>query len=161
MRRAWKMATGEGKGVHHVVWCVKPESWDRVRAFWEETIGVSLDELDLPDLGLKVLVSWHGGVEVMTPAYETGMMVDAARQFLDERGEGVYAVVYDVRDIEGVVSSFTARGGRLLFRKPITADEVEERKLSDGERFSILHAGFDDYCGMRIVLQEVVPETGG
>jgi hypothetical protein len=153
------MATRDGRGVHHVVWCVKPESWSSVRAFWEETIGVPLDELDLPDLGLKVLVSWHGGVEVMTPAYETGMMAAAARRFLDERGEGVYAVVYDVPDIDGVVSSFTARGGHLLFRKPITADEVEERKLSDGERFSILHAGFDDYFGMRIVLQEIVRKT--
>ena len=153
------MTTADGKGVHHVVWCVKPESWSGVRAFWEEAIGVRLDELDLPDLGLKVLVSWHGGIEIMTPAYETGMMVAAARQFLTERGEGVYAVVYDVRDIDGVVSLFTARGGRLLFRKPINADEVEERKLSDGERFSILHAGFDDHFGMRIVLQEIVPET--
>lgn len=152
------MATGGGRGVHHVVWCVWPESWPAVRAFWEKVIGVPLDELDLPDLGLKVLVSWHGGVEVMTPAYETGTMSDAARRFLVERGEGVYAVVYDVRNIEEVVSSFTAHGGRLLFRKPISADEVDERKLSDGERFSILHAGFDDHLGMRIVLQEVVPE---
>lgn len=155
------MATEDGRGVHHVVWCVKPESWSRVRAFWEKTIGVTLEELDLPDLGLKVLVSWHGGVEVMTPAYETGTMAAAARQFLAERGEGVYAVVYDVPDIEGAVASFSARGGRLLFRKPITADEVEERKLSDGERFSILHAGFDDHLGMRIVLQQIVPDTHG
>ena len=118
-----------------------------------------LDELDLPDLGLKVLVAWHGGVEIMTPAYETGMMAAAARQFLVEHGEGVYAVVYDVPNIDCVVSSFTSHGGRLLFRKPITADEVEERKLSVGERFSILHAGFDDYFGMRIMLQEIVPET--
>lgn len=155
------MAMADGRGVHHVVWCVRPESWSGVRAFWERVIGVPLDELDLPDLGLKVLVSWQGGVEVMTPAYETGTMSDAARQFLGERGEGVYAVVYDVHDLDSVVSSFTASGGRLLFRKPISADEVDERKLSDGERFSILHAGFDDHHGMRIVLQEIVPESRG
>ncbi len=145
-----------GRGVHHVVWCVKPENWEAVRAFWEETIGVPLEELDLPDLGLKILVSWHGGVEIMTPAYAEGLMVEAAQQFLASRGEGVYAVVYDVRDIEGVVDSFVARGGKLMFRESITREQVAERKLSPGDSFSILQAGFDDHLGMRICLQEQV-----
>lgn len=152
------MALADGRGVHHVVWCVAPESWQAVRAFWEETIGVPLDELDLPELGLKILISWHGGVEIMTPAYATGPMVEPARKFLAERGEGVYAVVYDVRDIESVVASFTARGGRLQFREAIPPDSVDARGLSDGKRFSILQAGFDDFHGIRICLQEQLPE---
>jgi hypothetical protein len=148
----------ETRGVHHVVWCIQPENLGRVRAFWEETIGVPLDDIDLPELGLRVLISWKGGIEIMSPAHPTGLMVEAARAFLETRGEGVYAVVYGIRDIESVVASFGARGGRLLFRETITPDEVDERKLSDGDRFSILQAGFDDYCGMRICLQEIVPE---
>lgn len=152
------MENGDINGVHHVVWCIRPENLPRVREFWEQTIGVALEELDLPDLGLRVLISWKGGVEIMSPAYPTGLMVEAARQFLAERGEGVYTVVYGVRGIESVISAFTARGGRLLFRETVSADEVDERKLSDGERFSILQAGFDDFCGMRICLQELVPE---
>lgn len=153
------MPTEAGKGVHHVVWCVEPGSWGAVRSFWETTIGIALDELDLPELGLKILISWHGGVEIMTPAYATGLMADAARRFLAERGEGVYAVVYDVRDIEGVVASFAARGGKLLFRERISPEQVAERGLSGpGERFSILQAGFDDHHGLRICLQEIAPE---
>jgi len=154
------MSIGGDKGVHHVVWCVRPESWSRVRAFWEGVVGVPLDELDLPDLGLKILISWPGGVEIMTPAYPTGLMAEAARQFLAARGEGVYAVVYNVHGIEGVVASFTKAGGQLLFRETITPDEVDARGLSDGDRFSILQAGFDDYAGLRICLQELVPEGG-
>lgn len=152
------MENGDIHGVHHVVWCVRPESLERVREFWERTIGIALDELDLPELGLRVLISWKGGVEIMSPTYPTGIMADAARQFLAARGEGVYGVVYGIRGIEGVIASFTARGGSLLFRETITPDQVDERKLSDGDRFSILQAGFDDFCGMRIVLQEIVPE---
>lgn len=150
------MPTEGGRGVHHVAWCVRPENWGAVRAFWEETIGVPLEELDLPELGLKVLVSWHGGVEIMAPFYAEGLMVEAARQFLATRGEGVYAVVYDVKDIEGVVASFVARGGKLMFRESISREEVAERKLSPGDSFSILQAGFDDHLGMRICLQEQV-----
>lgn len=152
------MALSDGRGVHHVVWCVEPGSWKAVRAFWEETMGVPLDELDLPELGLKILISWHGGVEIMTPAYSTGPMALAASDFLATRGEGVYAVVYDVRDIESVVASFAGRGGRLQFRETVPPDAVAERGLSDGKRFSILQAGFDDFHGMRICLQEQLPE---
>lgn len=152
------MENGETHGVHHVVWCIQPENLARVREFWERAIGLPLEELDLPELGLRVLISWKGGVEIMSPAYPTGLMADAARRFLAERGEGVYSVVYGVRGIESVISAFGARGGSLLFRETIEPDAVEERKLSDGERFSILQAGFDDFCGMRICLQEIVPE---
>jgi hypothetical protein len=145
-------------GVHHVVWCVAPENLGSVRAFWEQTIGVALEELDLPELGLRVLISWEGGIEIMTPAYDNGTMVELARQFLAERGEGVYSVVYGVREIEGVIASFSENGGQLLFRETIPPEDVEARKLSDGDRFSILQAGFDDFCGMRICLQQIVPE---
>ena len=152
------MENGDIHGVHHVVWCIRPENLARVRAFWEQTIGIALEELDLPELGLRVLISWKGGVEIMSPAYPNGIMADAARQFLAARGEGVYTVVYGVRGIESVISAFTARGGSLLFRETVSPDAVDERKLSVGERFSILQAGFDDFCGMRICLQEIVPE---
>ena len=145
-------------GVHHVVWCVEPENLERVRVFWERIVGISLEELDLPDLGLRILISWNAGIEIMSPAYPSGTMADAARQFLARRGEGVFSVVYGVRGIDDVVASFTESGGQLLFRETISAEDAEQRKLSHGERFSILQAGFDDYCGMRICLQEIVPE---
>ena len=146
------------KGVHHVVWCVRPENFAQVREFWEGSIGLTLEELDLPELGLKILVSWTGGVEIMTPFYETGGHADAARRFLAERGEGVYTVVVNVDEIEGLVASLTAQGASLLFRDTISRDEVLERKLSDGAHFSILQAGLDDVCGMPICLQQIVPE---
>ena len=145
--------------VHHVVWCVKPENLQRVRAFWETAMGVPLHELDLPELGLRVLISWKAGIEIMTPAYASGLMVEAAREFLANRGEGVYTVVYNVRGIEGAITSLVEHGARLLFRDTIPLESVKARKLSEGERFSILQAGFDDDCGMRICLQEIIPEA--
>lgn len=144
--------------VHHVVWCVEPGNFEQVRTFWEASLGASLNEIDLPDLGLRVLISWRAGIEIMTPAYETGSMADAARQFLADQGEGVYSVVYNVRDIDSVVTSLEKQGRRLLFRETISPDEVAARKLSESERFSIRQAGFDDHCGLRICLQEIVPE---
>ncbi|MCR9092987.1 MAG: hypothetical protein NXI30_02105 [bacterium] len=155
MERKEPVAAG---GVHHVVWCVAPERFESVRRFWEESLDVSLHEIDLPDLGLRVLISWRAGIEIMTPAYASGLMVDAARAFLAEHGDGVYSVVYDVNDLDARVAALEAEGRRLLFRETISADEVDARQLSDGERFSIRQAGFDEYCGLRLCLQEIVPE---
>ena len=152
------MPGNETIGVHHVVWCVRPESFPEVREFWEGSIGLSLEELDLPELGLKILISWKGGVEIMAPFYETGALADVARRFLAARGEGVYTVVVNVHEIDGLVSSLVAQGASLLFRETISPEEVLERKLSDGTRLSILQAGFDEVCRMPICLQEIVPE---
>lgn len=152
------MPGDETKGVHHVVWCVRPESFPEIRAFWERSIGLSLEELDLPELGLKILISWKGGVEIMAPFYETGTLADVAREFLASRGEGVYTVVVNVQEIDGLVASLVDQGASLRFRETISSDEALERKLSDGTRFSILQAGFDEICGMPICLQEIVPE---
>lgn len=150
---------GDGtKGVHHVVWCVRPESFPALRAFWEDSVGLTLDELDLPELGLRILISWNGGVEIMAPFYETGTLADAAHRFLAERGEGVYTVVVNVSDLEGLVSSLETRGASPLFRETIPPEAVLARGLSEGTRFSILQAGFDDVCGMSICLQQIVPE---
>lgn len=143
--------------VHHVVWCVRPESLERVRAFWQEAVGLPLQDLDLPELGIHVLISWEGGIEIIAPVHETGTLVDSARSFLATRGEGVYCVVFDVANIDDVMARISRQGGRLVFEETIRPDEVEERKLNaaePGSTFAIRQALFDTIAGMRICLQE-------
>jgi methylmalonyl-CoA/ethylmalonyl-CoA epimerase len=147
-------------GVHHVTWCVRPENYDRARAFWEKTVGQPLEDLDLPEIGLRVLVAWDAGVEVMTPFYDEGTLAETSRAFLEERGEGVFSVVYNVTDIEESVAKMTADGGQLIFRETIPPALVDDRQLVDASqpRFTIHQAGFEDICGMRICFQQIVPE---
>jgi predicted enzyme related to lactoylglutathione lyase len=149
-------------GVHHVSWCVRPENMDRARAYWEEAIGLAPPEdLDLQDLGLRVLVFWDAGVEIMCPTNEEGSMAADARRFLEERGEGVYSVVYNVADIAATKAKIAAQGGSLVFEELIPAEAVDDRNLASdptSERFSIQQALFEDICGMRVCLQEIVKE---
>jgi 4-hydroxyphenylpyruvate dioxygenase-like putative hemolysin len=148
--------------VHHVCWCVRPENMDQARAYWEEAIGLPpLEDLDLPDLGIRVLVSWDGGVEVMCPTHVEGSMSADIRRFLEERGEGVYSVVYKVADIANTMARISQRGGTLVFEESIPADAVEDRNLAADptqDRFSIKQALFEDICGMRVCLQEIIKE---
>jgi hypothetical protein len=144
--------------VHHVVWCVKAESLPRVRAYCEEGLGLSMEDLDLPDLGIHVLISWDGGIEIMAPTYPSGTLVASANEFLESRGEGVYSVVFNVASLEDAVERLQAQGATLVFAEDITAEDVEDRNLSadpDDDGMAIRQALFDDVCGMRICLQEL------
>ena len=147
--------------VHHVVWCIRPESLEPVRRFWQEAIGLPLHDLDLPELGIHVLISWEGGVEIMAPVRETGSVADSAREFLAAHGEGVYCVVFNVARLEDVGARIARQGGRKVFEETIRPDEVEERELAAAdapERFAIRQALFDPVHGMRICLQEIATE---
>ncbi len=150
------------RGLHHVAFCVRPENMDRARAYWEDAIGLDrMEDLDLADLGIRVLVSWEGGVEIMCPTNDVGSMAVAVRQFLDERGEGVYSVVYNVADIDATRAKIVADGGQLVFEELIPAEAVDDRALASDpvkERFSIKQALYEDICGMRVCLQEITPE---
>lgn len=125
-------------------------------------MGVPLEDLDLPELGIRVLISWDGGIEIMSPFQGEGTLAGTAREFLDQRGEGVFSVVYNVSDIEESVAKISAQGGQLIFRETIPPTIVDDRQLVDEgtPRFTILQALFEDICGMRICLQQLVPEAG-
>ena len=146
--------------VHHVVWCVQPESLERVRQLWQQALGVTLVDVDLPDLGVLVLVSWEGGLEVMAPTYPSGTLADMARQFLAEKGEGVFSVVFNVPDLDDAVAGMQAIGAALTYREDITPDEFEDREIAGAGtdtpvRQLVRQAIFDEIAGHRLCLQEV------
>jgi hypothetical protein len=155
--------SNEVNRVHHVVWCVQPESLERVRRLWQGALGVTLTDVDLPDLGVLVLVSWEGGLEIMAPTYPTGALAEMARTFLAEHGEGVFSVVFDVADIDDAVAGMQAIGAALVFRDDITPDEFEAREIAGAgtdtpPRQLVRQALFGEVAGIRLCLQQVVAE---
>jgi hypothetical protein len=147
--------------IHHVVWCIEPQSLGRVRELWEGALGLPLQEVDLPELGVVILISWAGGIEIMSPVHPTGELAAMARAFLAERGEGVFSVVFNVADIDGAVDKVGALGGSLLFRDEIPAAEFDDREIAgDGPatRHDIRQALFDEFSGLRLCLQQLVPK---
>jgi hypothetical protein len=146
--------------VHHVVWCVHPESLERVRAMWQDALGITLVDVDLPELGCLVLVSWEGGLEIMAPTYPEGQLADLARQFLAEKGEGVFSVVFNVPDLDDAVAGMQALGAALVYREDITPDQFEDREIAGAgtdtpTRQLVRQAVFGEIAGHRLCLQEV------
>jgi hypothetical protein len=80
---------------------------------------------------------------------------------LDDRGEGVYSVVYNVASIEQSRRRLEQQGATLVFEETVPPEIVRARGIvADGQpSFTIRQAQFRDALGMGICLQELIEET--
>ena len=102
------------QGVNRVVMAVR--DLEAGRAFYEELLGCtfhSANDEEASAFGVRVLMSWDGGIELVAPLEGAGSHVDA---ILDTKGEGLIGVVWAVADADrakeaaerlGVPSFFT------------------------------------------------------
>lgn len=82
--------------LHHVVFAVAPERHDTVAQLFTE-LGFSFNEVTLDELGLRVLLDWDRGIELISPNPESTAAVAASvNEFLTSHGDGVYTVVVQV-----------------------------------------------------------------
>ena len=88
--------------LHHVVFCVRPENQEQAAGLWRQ-LGLTFAEVDLADLGLRVLIDWEAGIEVVSPVGD-GEQSASFTTFLAERGEGLYSVVMGVDEVAGPVA---------------------------------------------------------
>jgi methylmalonyl-CoA/ethylmalonyl-CoA epimerase len=82
--------------LHHVVFAVARERHDTVGKLFTE-LGFSFEDIALDELGLRVLLDWNRGVELISPSPEsTAPVATSVRDFLASHGDGVYTVVLQV-----------------------------------------------------------------
>lgn len=155
------MQSGEIDRVHHVVWCVHGGNLERARTYWERALGLSMIDIALPERGLHVLLAWHAGIEIIAPTVAGGEGAAAVQAFLDDRGEGVYSVVYNVASIEHSRRRLESEGATLVFEETVPPAVVRARGIvaTDQASFTIHQAQFRDALGIGICLQELTEET--
>jgi 4-hydroxyphenylpyruvate dioxygenase-like putative hemolysin len=124
--------------LHHVVFCVRSENQESAAAFWRD-LGFEFVDIDLPEIGLRVLLDWDRGVEVIAPTEGAGEMAAPFLQFLDEHGEGVYSVVVRTVDVDAPIS-IAARYGAT----------VEYQQHRDDAGYSLDEASLNPLHGMRV-----------
>jgi hypothetical protein len=117
--------------LHHVVFCVERAHQDDAANFWKD-LGFELVEIDLPEVGLRVLLDWSRGIEIISPSDVNAAEGARVQQFLAERGEGVYSVVVFTGDIDGPLSVAGRYGATLQLRQDRSGDgfALEEAMLS-------------------------------
>jgi hypothetical protein len=89
--------------LHHVVFCVHHRNLERAADLWRG-LGLSFADIDLADLGIKVLIDWNAGIELVSPVPGSGQSAAAFTTFLETQGEGVYSVVMAVEEVGDAVA---------------------------------------------------------
>jgi methylmalonyl-CoA/ethylmalonyl-CoA epimerase len=110
-------------GVHHVAFVVRMENLERVAQRWTEVLGLSFDEVDSEEDGLRVLIDMTAGIELIAPHGPTGRFGPFYTRYLEEHGEGFQAVVLKVEDLGAAESRAVAAGQRVLPPVRLKGDE--------------------------------------
>ena len=126
--------------LHHVVFCVQRENQDEAADFWR-ALGFEFVDIDLPDVGLRVLLDWGRGIEIIAPTEAAGPEAADVEEFLEQQGEGVYSVVVRTADIAGPISIAATYGA-----------EVEFQQHREGTGFALDEARLHPLHGMPVTL---------
>jgi methylmalonyl-CoA/ethylmalonyl-CoA epimerase len=82
--------------LHHVVFAVSRERHEAVGQLFTE-LGFSFEEISLDELGIRVLLDWNRGIELISPnPGSTAEVAASVTEFLDSHGNGVFTVVVQV-----------------------------------------------------------------
>jgi hypothetical protein len=126
--------------LHHVVYCVRPENQERAADFWRE-LGLTFREVPLAEEGIRVLLDWSAGIELVAPAARVGTETARFEAFLDARGEGVYSVVVRTADVEGPIAVAARHGAQVRYQ--------QHRETGD---VVVDEADLEPVCGMAVTL---------
>lgn len=86
--------------IDHITLVYHLESLKKNVAMLEQVSGVKLESFDNGALGFRMYLSWEAGMEVMAPLSGRTEFNQPLHEHLEKCGEGVYAVVFGMRDLE-------------------------------------------------------------
>lgn len=118
--------------LHHVVFAVARERHDAVGQLFTE-LGFNFNDIDLEELGVRVLLDWSGGIELISPNPESTAEVAAlVSEFLASHSDGVYTVVVQVPGASEAEEIAKRYGSTTRFRQGFEGDGnyLEEIDLS-------------------------------
>lgn len=139
------------KGINRVAIGVK--DFDKAVALYSELLNTTFNTLDMAqDWGVRVAFSYDAGVEIASPIPESNeMMALALAQYLKEHGEGLYAAVFSIDDVEKARGKAEEMGMQVLHKIQLEQDEV---KRSSQDRYTSFIEYFlnpEDTCGAFVV----------
>ena len=110
--------------VHHVVFAVTHEQLPETAQFFSE-LGFRFQTIELDDVGLRVLLDWDGGLELVIPLSSGADGAGEVAQFLQRNGPGVYSVVVRVGDAPAADQVAQRYGAQTQFQQHRGSDGFE------------------------------------
>ena len=123
--------SSRANSVHHVVFAVPQEQLSDTAQFFSE-LGFRFQTIELEDVGLRVLLDWDGGLELVTPLSSAADGDNVVANFLQQNGAGVYSVVIRVGDAPAAEQVAERYGAQTRFRQHRGGDgyELDEIEIS-------------------------------
>ena len=119
--------------LHHVVFAVPRERHDAVGQLFTE-LGFSFDEINLDELGLRVLLDWSRGIELISPnPGSTAEVAASVTEFLASHGDGgVFTIVLQLPGAAAAEEIAKRYGSTTRFRQGFEGEGnyLEEIDLS-------------------------------
>jgi 4-hydroxyphenylpyruvate dioxygenase-like putative hemolysin len=114
-----------------VVFATPQEQLSETTQFFLD-LGFRFQTIELQDVGLRVLLDWDGGLELVTPLSSEADGDNAVAQFLQQNGPGVYSVVIRVGDASAAEQVALRHGARTRFHQHRGGDgyELDEIEIS-------------------------------
>jgi hypothetical protein len=126
------------------------ENQEAARRTLTELLGIEdWDEVGEGDEGIYILISWASGIELICPTRE----VPAFAKHLATHGEGFYALVFGVADLDQAVAQVKRVSGRAAHLLGTAPDMVFDR--FDVAREAIVGV----VVGTRLMLGEFKPKA--
>ena len=114
-----------------MVFATPQEQLSETAQFFSD-LGFRFQTIELEDVGLRVLLDWDRGLELVTPLSSQADGDNAVAQFLQQNGPGVYSVVIRVGDASTAEQVAQRYGARTRFRQHRGGDgtELDEIEIS-------------------------------
>lgn len=108
--------------LHHVVFAVSREQHDAVGQLLSE-LGFSFDKVELDELGIRVLLDWNRGIELISPnPGSTAEVATSVTEFLASHGNGIFTVVLQVPGASEAENIAERYGSTTRFRQGFEGD---------------------------------------
>jgi hypothetical protein len=98
-------------GISRVVLIYRPENLGKAAKEFTDALNIRDFEgpYDLAEIGVRVVISWTAGIELIAPM-QSGTYSAAMWEVLKQRGEGMFNLVYRVRNLERAEAHAAAHG---------------------------------------------------
>lgn len=140
------------KGVHRVHIIVK--DLEKAVALYSELLNTTFDPVPIAeDFGVRAAISFEAGIEMASPIPGSDLiMAQSLNQHIEEHGEGLYAVVFSVDDVEQAVAKAKEMGIWILYNMEFDTDEINRYFQGTYSKFIqyVLHP--EDAFGVQVIL---------
>ena len=147
------------KGVNRIIVAVR--DLEKAKSYYADLLGAMFHEANWTgeEFGIHVAISWNAGIELCAPV--PGKESDSfLTPLLDQRGEGILNVVFNVDDADEALARAEAANIQTINAVDYTQEEIDQHLDGLFTRYKEYFLNTGERCGYAITLGQFEPKRG-